>query len=119
MHDKSHSIINYDNKNYICNKHNAKFVQYCQICKKDLCLSCSNEHENHQIILYQDEIIDIKKLRKKMTEFESTIIKFKVNLEEAMNKFKKIMENMDIVYNINNNLLNYYEKIKIEIIGYY
>ena len=36
-----------------------------------------------------------------------------------MNKFKKIMENMDIVYNINNNLLNYYETIKIEIIGYY
>ena len=112
MHDKSHSIINYDNKNYICNKHNEKFVQYCQICKKDLCLSCSNEHENHQIILYQDEIIDIKKLRKKMTEFESTIIKFKVNLEEAMNKFKKIMENMDIIYNINNNLLKYYEKNK-------
>ena len=112
MHDKSHSIINYDNKNYICNKHNEIFVQYCQACNIDLCLSCSNEHENHQIILYQDEIIDIKKLRKKMTEFESTIIKFKVNLEEAMNKFKKIMENMDIIYNINNNLLKYYEKNK-------
>jgi len=119
IHDKLHSIINYDNKNYICNKHNEIFVQYCQACNIDLCLSCSKEHEHHPIILYQDEIIDVKKLREKMTEFESAIIKIKVNLEEAMNKFKKIMEYMDIVYNINNNLLNYYEKIKIEIIGYY
>jgi len=112
MHDKSHSIINYDNKNYICNKHNEIFVQYCQTCNTDLCLSCSNEHEHHQIILYQDEIIDIKKLKKKMTEFESAIIRFKVNFEEIMNKFKKIMENMEIIYNINNNLLKYYEKNK-------
>ena len=112
MHDKSHSIINYDNKNYICNKHNEIFVQYCQTCNIDLCLSCSNEHEHHQIILYQDEIIGIKKLKKKMTEFERAIIKFKVNIEEIMNKFKKIMENMDIINNINNNLLKYYEKNK-------
>ena len=47
-----------------------------------------------------------------MTEFERAIIKFKVNIEEIMNKFKKIMENMDIINNINNNLLKYYEKNK-------
>ena len=37
LHDKTHSIINYDNKNYICNKHNEKFVKYCEECKIDLC----------------------------------------------------------------------------------
>ena len=31
VHDKSHNIINYDNKNYICNKHNEAFVKYCKI----------------------------------------------------------------------------------------
>ena len=30
IHDKTHSIINYDNKNYKCNKHNEIYVEYCE-----------------------------------------------------------------------------------------
>ena len=112
IHDKTHSIINYDNKNYICNKHNEIFLRYCEDCNIDLCLSCTNEHKNHKIVLYEDKIIDIKKLRKKMNEFKDVINKFKLNLEEIMNKFKKIMKNMDILYNINNDILSKYEKNK-------
>ena len=119
IHDKTHSIINYDNKNYICNQHNEIFFAFCEDCKIDLCLSCSNEHKNHKIISYQDELIDIKELRNKMNEFENVIKKFKLNLEEIMNKFKKVIENMNIIYNINNTILSNYEKIKIEIINYY
>ena len=59
-HDKTHSIIKYGNKNYICNKHNETFVKYCKDCKNDLCLSCINEHKNHKVISYEDELIDIK-----------------------------------------------------------
>ena len=113
IHDKKHSIINYDNKNYMCNKHNEVFSSFCEDCEIDICLSCSNEHKNHEIISYQDELIDIKKLRNKMNEFENVINKFKLNLEEIMNKFKKIIENMNIIYNINNNLLTNYENKKI------
>ena len=112
IHDKTHSIINYDNKNYICNKHNEIFLRYCDDCNIDLCLSCTNEHKNHKIVLYQDKIIDIKNLRKKMNEFKDVINKFKLNLEEIINKFKKIMKNMDTIYNINNDILNKYEKNK-------
>ena len=112
IHDKTHSIINYDNKNYICNKNNEPFIEYCDDCNIDICLSCSNEHKNHKIILYQDKIIDIKNLRKKMNEFKDIINKFKLNLEEILNKFKKIMKNMDILYNINNDILSKYEKNK-------
>ena len=112
IHDKTHSIINYDNKNYICNKHNDIFFQYCEDCNIDMCLSCTNEHKNHKIVLYQDKIIDIKKLRKKMNEFKDVINKFKLNLEEIMIKFKKIMINMDTIYNINNDILSNYEKNK-------
>ena len=38
IHDKSHIIINYENKNYICKEHNETFVKYCEDCKIDLCL---------------------------------------------------------------------------------
>ena len=68
VHDKTHPIIDYDKKNYICNKHNETFIAYCEDCKIDLCLSCINRHKQHEIIRYEDKIIEIKELRKKMIE---------------------------------------------------
>ena len=112
IHDKTHSIINYDNKNYICNKHKEAFVQYCNDCNMDICLSCYNEHKNHKIILYQEKLLDINILRNKMNEFENVINKLKTNLEGIINQLKKTIENMNILYKINNNILNNYEKNK-------
>ena len=39
-HDKSHKIIKYDERNYICNIHNEIFICYCKTCKKNICMSC-------------------------------------------------------------------------------
>ena len=109
IHDKTHSIINYDNKNYICNKHNEIFVKYCNDCKIDLCVSCINRHKNHELISYEDKLIDIKELRNKMNNLNKVINKFKLNLEETINKFKKLQVNLDTYYNISNDILNNYE----------
>ena len=35
-HEKEHHIINYDDKNYICEKHNELFNYYCYSCKKNM-----------------------------------------------------------------------------------
>ena len=105
IHDNTHSIINYDNKDYICNKHNEFLTQYCTNCNIDMCLSCFNEHKNHKIISYQEKLIDEKILRNKMNEFENVINKLKINIEGIIIKLKKIIENMNIIYNINNNIL--------------
>ena len=109
IHDNTHSIINYDNKNYICNKHNETFVKYCKKCKIDLCFSCLNEHKNHKLISYKDRLIDIKELRNKMNNLNMVINKFKMNLEEIINKFKKLQDNLELYSNINNNIINNYE----------
>ena len=106
MHDKTHHTINYDHKNYICNKHNERFVKYCNKCKTDLCLSCINEHENHELISYEDQIIDINKLRNKMGNLKKVIDKLKMNLEEIIKKFNKLKDNLDTYYNINDNIIN-------------
>ena len=116
VHDKSHSIINYDDKNYICNKHDEIFIKYCEDCKIDLCLSCANEHKDHKVILYEDKLIDMKTLRKKMDNLNSVINQVKINLEEIITKLKKLQENLDIYYKINNNIIIITKKIKIEII---
>ena len=109
IHDKTHMIINYDNKNYICNKHNETFVKYCDDCKKDICLYCINEHSNHNILLYEDKLIDIKRIRRKMDDLRIDINKFKDNLEKIVIKLKTIINNMEIYYNINNNIIQKYE----------
>ena len=38
IHNKNHSFINYDNKYYICNKHNESYTEYCNDCNIDICL---------------------------------------------------------------------------------
>ena len=112
IHDKKHSIISYDNKNYKCNKHNEALIQYCNDCNIDICLSCYNEHKNHNITLYQDKLIDVNNLRIKMNEFKNVKDILKINLEEIIKKIKKIIENMDNLYKINNNILDNYENKK-------
>ena len=87
IHDNSHRFINYDDKNYIC----------------------KNEHIYHNILSYKEKSIDIKSLRKKMDLLNNDINKFKENINKTITKLKKIMENMDIFYNINKSILNIYE----------
>ena len=35
-HDKNHRIIHYNDKFYICKKHNETFIKYCKSCKQDI-----------------------------------------------------------------------------------
>ena len=112
VHDKTHSIINYDNKNYVCNKHNETLFKYCEDCKIDMCLSCVDEHKDHNIQSYEDNLVDIKSIKILLNDLNSYINKLKKNLEEIFLKFKSITENFDIYYNICNDMVNKYEKNK-------
>ena len=64
-HDNNHIIIKYDDKNYICKKHNESFIKYCKECNENICIICENEHNNHDIIdlvkilLNKDELKNI------------------------------------------------------------
>ena len=52
-HDKTHKIIDYNNKYYICEKHNETYISYCEECKVNLCNLC-DDHENHKRIQFFD-----------------------------------------------------------------
>ena len=109
---KEHTLINYDDKNYICKKHNEKFTRYCEECKIDICVLCENEHKEHKTLSHSNILIDIKKLRNKMNDLRNTINKFNENIKEIIKKFNKTMEYMEMYYNINNKILNDYENNK-------
>ena len=69
--NKNHKIVNYDEKDYICDKHNEVYKYYCSQCKLNICILCFSEHiiHIHNIISFEpynkqellNEIIEIKK----------------------------------------------------------
>ena len=66
FHNKNHSIINYENKEYICEKHNKFYIKYCNSCKINICLYCDNMHNTHEIISYENIFPDIDELENKI-----------------------------------------------------
>ena len=107
-HDKTHHIINYDYKSFICKKHNNTYNKYCYDCKEDICISCEDSHKEHNLTCLEDimptkdDIInDFKNLREKMDKFKSKI-------KEFLNHLKDVIKNLERYYKISNNIiLNY------------
>jgi hypothetical protein len=82
-HDKSHKIIDYDNKNCICEKHYMNFIKYCKECKLNICMKCVKEHINHDIIDFGFILVN-----------EEDIVKDKNKLEKFINKFNEEIDNL-------------------------
>ena len=109
-HNKDHKIIDYENKNYICNKHNDSLISYCEICKENLCMQCQMMHDkNHRFISYMDIFPNINNIRKKIEELKDIINKFNKDIDNIINRIKNIKMNVEKYYIINNNILNNYD----------
>ena len=105
-HDKTHYIINYNQKNYICEKHNEIFTLYCKVCKNNICMYCENEHNNHDIISFGKMMPTKEKLGNYKEKLKKTIDKFKRDIEEMINILNKTMENIQHYYNIIYDIIN-------------
>ena len=108
-HDKSHNIINYDLKNYLCNSHNnEKYISYCKTCKKNLCaLCCSSEHENHDI--YNFKIPNKNSLIEKNNQFRKKIDEMNENIKKIITELNDFMQYIEKYYDIINNFINNYD----------
>ena len=107
-HDKAHSIIDYDKKDYICEYHNDLFIKYCCSCKQNLCLLCK-DHNSHECISFENIIPNIDDLKNGIIKLRTKLDKFDEKIKEIIYKMNKIKENMEIYYNICNNLVNKFE----------
>ena len=108
-HDKKHKLINYDKKNYICEKHNELFISYCENCKINLCMQCEMEHNNHNQIPYKNVIPNKDEVEIKIKDFKNKIDKMSKNIENIINMLNKVKNHMNLLYNINYDILNNYE----------
>ena len=107
-HDNNHKIIEYNDKNYICKKHNESFNKYCKECNENICILCESEHNNHGIIDLRTIIPNKDELMKNMKDLKLIIDKFKNKIEKIKEIFNRIINMMEIYYKINNNIINNY-----------
>ena len=69
-HELNHNLINYEQKNYICQKHNGFFNKYCTKCKFSLCYLCEKEHINHKIISFSNIIPNFDEIKNQLLEIK-------------------------------------------------
>ena len=111
-HGKTHKIINFDQKNYICEQHHEDFIKYCTKCKLNLCLNCSNDHKDHACVPFDTILPDINKIKEQKDKLNSLIDNMKKNIDDIKTKLDKIIENLKIYYEIYDNLLKNYDNKK-------
>ena len=101
IHDKTHNIINYEQKNYICGIHNESYILYCKTCKRNICMECENMHKDHKKIYFGEIIPKNEEIEKRRNEMRIIINKMKEDINEIIKRLNKVMENMEEYMNIN------------------
>ena len=107
-HDNNHIMINYDDKDYICNEHNEKYISYCENCNKNLCGLCDG-HKDHKRIFFVDILPNKENLIKKNKELKFKIQMFDVQMKILISILNDVMDKMNIYYKINEDLINNYD----------
>ena len=111
-HEMNHKIINYDDKDYLCQKHNEPFIKYCKSCRVNLCFSCDEEHQGHDVQFLGDLKPNIEEKKNYLTELKKEIDIFSNKLKEIIKQLNELIDIMNIYYEINNSLFNDYENQK-------
>jgi protein-L-isoaspartate(D-aspartate) O-methyltransferase len=109
-HDTSHNLINYNQINFICQKHNDFFLKYCNKCNLNICMSCEEEHEDHDT-LYFGSIIpkekDLKNYIEELTKYKNILNE---ECEIIINAINKVKKNFEIYYKIKKDMIDNYDK---------
>ena len=108
-HNKGHKIINYDDKYYICEKHNENYISYCEQCKINLCSLCEG-HEGHHKILYKNVLPKKDELIEKNQELKEKIYLINKDIKMLINILNQVMNNMNIYYKINEDIIYKYDE---------
>ena len=119
-HDKMHKIINYDEKYYICNKHNENYNSYCEESKMNLCKLC-DEHKLHNIIYFEKIMPNKNDLIELKNSLKNEIHLFNHNIKLLINILEDVKNKINIYYKINEEIINNFidnNNLNYEIIYY-
>lgn len=108
-HNKSHDIIKYEQKNFICQYDNDCFSCYCQNCKQHCCISCESEHEGHKIIQFNKIIPKKSELKNGLDVLKKNIDDFSEECEEIIRVINIVKNNLNLIYNIQKNMVDNFD----------
>ena len=106
IHDKTHNIINYHEKYFICDLHFESYNSYCLTCKKDLCSYCEFEHKEHMIISYEKMIPYNPKEKEDIDIFFGKKESLKNDIKDIINKLVNLIDSIDNCYDIYKDIIN-------------
>ena len=107
-HEKTHNVIDYDDKFFICDVHYESYNSFCENCRKDLCMACEKEHNGHKIKYYGTILPDLKKIKEEIKTFNDKKEQFKNEIKAIINKLNNLMEQIEEYYRIYIDIINSY-----------
>ena len=108
-HDQNHTIINYDQINYICESDNDYFTCFCDKCKKHCCLSCEEKHENHKLIQFRSIIPKKGEIEKSLKELKEYIDAFDDECNGIIGMINNVRKNFKIYYDIKKKMIETFD----------
>lgn len=109
----SHNIIDYEDKYFICGLHKKRNNLYCKTCKKNLCITCVQDHIEHELISYEKLFIKSNDLEIKLRNFKITIDKFKEDIGRIQNILQKVIDYYESFYKITEKIFHNFDSNKI------
>ena len=104
-HEHKNNIIDYEQKNYLCQIHYDNFNSFCKVCKSNICTLCENNHLHHEKINFGPILPNIDHLKNKMDEIKQLIDNFKLVIREINKTFNNVIDNLEKYYSIYNNIV--------------
>ena len=105
-HDKTHNIIDYESKYFICGIHNERYGSFCKTCNKNICVECEEDHDDHDFISYGKLFIKKNDLENKLKEFKLSIEKFKEDIEGIKAILQNVIDYFEKFYKLNDELVH-------------
>ena len=108
LHTKNHKQIDYEIKDNCCNNHGERYISYCKDCNQNFCDLCDFSKHNY-CFLYK-----IKNDKESIFQLKKELDELKKEGIDSDKKLSKIIENIELYYNMANNIINTYKNTKIK-----
>jgi len=108
---KKHIKVRYDDKNYYCEEHFDKFIEYCFLCNKNLCQECSKIHagEKHIVQSYESLTPNLAEIKRDLNTIKQKINDLVIFIDNIKNSLDGAFEMYNNYYKIANDITEKYE----------
>ena len=111
-HSSEHTLINYDQKNYVCEEHDEFYHSYCYSCNKNLCTSCEILHQQHVMESFGTLIKDRNVLIGQNEKLRNDIDQINIIISDIIRKLNKVKENLELYYEIHKSIISNNSKFR-------